>query len=523
MARPFVLEWDDFTGGYFVGESAANMPPDTWRGHNVLADPNDGMLYPATAWTTVTYSAGSPTDAATSGYVAMYSNAGTCYRIYNTSTSNTANIAKFVDATVPPTGVCAVTNTAIATCSALWSSCAWNADSILITYIPSSGANNFVVYTPSTAGTSVSSIHTNLRLIARYGEFAVGVGGATPYRLYYSSAYDPTAWDSGDYYDIGGVSAIGSVVPFGDALYIGKADGWWVLTGTLGSDVVIRRATEGYPGPTGNATGQASFGYEIQTNAVGTPFGVMFTSPQMDCTAATLAGGTVRPLNYASAPTSIYNPIFTISPGLYAVGQYPGAPANTGGTYQAVWLVDMRLGRARWSKIEVPRQASVLQGHFAQQLPGPTTAYYQPLWVDKDDTLYQSVMFPTREWWGTTTTATVHLAERRRNEPFTVKALYVEVAYPAGGSQPAVTAQVEMRGFPSIDTPGRIISTSTAFAPTTTGTVPASALYHDQNLVHAVLRLTPDTVAGTSAVPVLTFSFCKVRRVWAECETTGQG
>lgn len=531
----FTLEWDDFSGGYFTGPVAANMDPDTWRGHNVLADPNDGMLYPMTAWTTVTYSAGSPTDAynGSDRYVAMYSSPTRCYRVYDTSTSNTANVAKFASATGPPLGSgVTVTNTAISTCTRLLHSCAWDGNTILITYLPSSGANNFVVYTPSSAASAVSSIHTDLRLIARYGEFAVGVSlSGTKYRLYYSTAYDPTAWDAADYYDIGDASPISALVPFGDSLYIAKPDGWYVLTGVLGSTAVIRKATEGYPGPTGNVDLFGTYTAYTQTNAVGTPVGIMFTSPQMDCTAAVLNGGVVRPLNFAGTYNftgqSTVNPVVTISPGLYAVGRYPGVPVNDATTYQAVWLVDMRLGRPRWARIEVPYGASVLQGHFAEQLPGEASSYYQSLWIDKDDTLYVANVYPSVEWWGTTNytsgTGTVHLAERRRTDPFTVKSLYVELVWSADADAvPSVTARVEMRGYPDIDTPGRLASTAETQAPTTTATNPTAALYHDQRQVHATLRFRPDAVAGTSCVPILTFTECKIRRVWAECESVGR-
>lgn len=515
-----VLTWDDFTGGYNVGPSHAKQPENTWRGHNVVADPNDGMLYPLMAWTAVTYSSGTPTaQSAAGGNVRMFSNAGTLYRIYDTSTSNTANIAKYVDATAPPTGVCAVTNTAISTCAAFYDAVAWVTDGIYLSFLPSSGTENYARWVPSTGTLTRYTIHANMRYLARFGEFMVGVA-LNGYRLFYTTAYDPTAWDAGDYYDIGDAGPITALVPFGDALYIAKADGWYVLTGVLGSSPTIRRTGEGYPGPAG---GQL-------TTAVASPYGVLFSSPHLDCAAAVLNGDTVTPVNWAPPGDSGYGTIQTISPGLYAVGRL-GQPTNVAVDRAAVWLLDARLGSPRWGKIEVPWVTLVTttaQGNFAQLVPGATATYYQTLWVDNGVTIYLATPFPTREWWTSSAypsgTGTVHLAPRRSRDPFTPRELYVEVCWTADSdSAPSVTAQVEVRGNADLPNPGRVVSTSVTLTPTVTATNPTHALYHDDRFLYATLRATLDTPAGTEVVPILTFTECKIRRVWlTDTSSTGR-
>ena len=113
MASTPVLKWDDFTGGYHVGRSAAGQPADAWHGTNAYVNPQTGFLAATQAWSALTYTLGSPT-ADGSGYdVYLFTNGSDVYRIYLTSTANTWNICKY--ANLGGLGVQA-TNTSLSTC-----------------------------------------------------------------------------------------------------------------------------------------------------------------------------------------------------------------------------------------------------------------------------------------------------------------------------------------------------------------------------------------------------------------------
>lgn len=510
-----IIDWTDFTGGHFVGENSAHQPADTWRGRNCRADPNTGMLMPVPAWTAVTFNSGSPSAVDTGGACWMFHAAGVLYRVYDTSTANTGNIAKFASTTEPPTGPVNVTNRSIADCAGILAAVAWSSQYIYVSYYPSTGSNNWVKYTTASAAAAVSSIVDTMRLLARWGEFMVGVG-AVSYRLHFSDAYDPDTW-SGTYYDVGGPSPIGALVPFGDSLLIGKPDGWWILTGVPGDSVTIRQLTNSVPGPNGNATDVSTYGYPIQNNAIGSPYGVLFTAPSCDALLMLLNGNQARPLNYTHPPGQNFaNVIAQPTPGLYTIGRGYN-PVNDDADEMALWLMDSRLGGARWYLIGVPYASGALQHHIAEQIAGtPARAARDILWVDVDDDLY---IIPGLD--NTVGTGIVQLAERRFDQPVIIREIFVEYGWSPGASGPTVAATVEMRGHPDLTFPGRVESTSQTTTAEVTSSRPTPALYHDDTRQYAVARFPVDGPAGTGVIPHLTFTNCVIRRVWATYEPSG--
>jgi hypothetical protein len=83
------------------------------------------------------------------------------------------------------------------------------------------------------------------------------VGGASN-RIYYSDANAFTSWPAANYYAIGPAGTnLCALVPFGDALYVGALDGWYVIHGSLGSSANISLALVGRL-PVGAYVSQAS-------------------------------------------------------------------------------------------------------------------------------------------------------------------------------------------------------------------------------------------------------------------------
>jgi hypothetical protein len=96
----------------------------------------------------------------------------------------------------------------------------------------------------SDLSTTAVSTPVALSQVVRWGLFMVGVDAATPWRVYYSQvdesgpAFD--VWPANNYTDVGNHEPITALVPIGNALYVGKASGWWVLTGVLGETETVR-------------------------------------------------------------------------------------------------------------------------------------------------------------------------------------------------------------------------------------------------------------------------------------------
>ena len=62
----FRQEWNDFSGGYYVGPSAINQPRNTWTGTNVVLTDDDASVVPTNSIYEYTLTG---TDT-TSGYIA---------------------------------------------------------------------------------------------------------------------------------------------------------------------------------------------------------------------------------------------------------------------------------------------------------------------------------------------------------------------------------------------------------------------------------------------------------------------
>jgi hypothetical protein len=525
-ASSFTLEWDDFTGGYHVGPSHANQPHNTWRGTGVYCDPNDGMLNGVPDWTAITYTSGTPTTQGADTTSHLYTDGRSVWRIYMTSTANTANVCTY---SYSGAFTASITNTSISNCGVLLASVAWNGQYLFISYVPSSGTENLVRFDLTSNTITKFTTPEVLRHLARWGEFMVGGGATTGRRLFYSAAYDPTSWSSADYYDIGDFGSITAVVPFGDTLYISKSEGWWALTGVLGESVTIRRVAEGRPGTNGGLASVVGGGVWSGANgmcgAVATPDGVLFTSKQLEQTAMILNGGVVVPANHAPPDLSLsaddvtaagWRPI-RIMPGLYALTA-PGLALTTGGTAQIGWLLDANPGLPRWAKISFPYSPSIVpQGKVATYLPDHTGR--GTLFVDVSTTIYKARLYPSDDITSGGVTADVRLSPRRRVSPFVVKSLYVETCWSASAdASPALTATVEMRGWTDITSPGRIAPAAVTNPPSVESTTPTVALYHDDRFVYATKRFDLSAPAGTECVPIITFNECKIRRVWAVCQ-----
>lgn len=246
------LGWDDFSGGYYVGERSADQPRDTWTGDNIWIDPNTGYLMPmpsVQAVTSVTYTdvpddqdrTTYPVKIATSGVEAsvvwaQYETA-LAWRFWNwdqatnvvrksAATVNLASVDEWVGA-IPTLAV--DTNTLYAWFGATGAT--------MYRLTPVSGGP------PTFTTQAVGSMLTRQALWNnRMVTWAPTSSTSGWNKLYYSEASSFGAagsWPTTNFYEIGDNMPILTVVVTPQALLIGKRTGWWELRGTLGTTAAV--------------------------------------------------------------------------------------------------------------------------------------------------------------------------------------------------------------------------------------------------------------------------------------------
>jgi hypothetical protein len=84
--------------------------------------------------------------------------------------------------------------------------------------------------------------------LIRWNYNLVAVDRGVPYRLWFTLVDSAGAhfdqWPANNYIDVG-TDPITSLNPIHNALYVGKGSGWWVVTGTLGTQAFVRTVQQG--------------------------------------------------------------------------------------------------------------------------------------------------------------------------------------------------------------------------------------------------------------------------------------
>lgn len=104
---------------------------------------------------------------------------------------------------------------------------------------------NGVLYKHNVA-TSTTAITTPAPLseVVRWGYWFVGIDRNRPWRLWFSkvdaAGSDFDTWPANNYYDVGNNDPITALQPIFNTLYVGKREGWWSISGVLGTLASIR-------------------------------------------------------------------------------------------------------------------------------------------------------------------------------------------------------------------------------------------------------------------------------------------
>jgi hypothetical protein len=536
-----IVEWDDFTGGYYVGPSATQQPRNTFQGDNVTVAMDDATLIPmyqpavttltgtdvssgkiTAAWTNVS----EPVQlngvmcfvAKTSGAVYLYAIAGGTVTRHTLSSAGT--VADFVvsrPVMLTVDGNDAQTNVYIA----------GGTNNIIVQKLDANGA--LVSGGASTINiSSVASATGITRLVGLTVWGARMIGWAANSYLYFSEASAfATAWSATNYIVIGyNNDSISNVVARNFDLLVGKPSGWYVVTGVLNYSAAVRQVNNGMgviPGdPVSEWNNQVIF--NTDTGTYGWPVNLY-----------TINGARVRPVAFQRFAGNIQN--MSISKGPLGVLQVGLVDDNETTISCILWLLNQQ---ERWSRAVIPRATTASSGETLYFQPALSMQSRSDGWKSPNlsimeikypssgnpviaiHTMAVASFEPGAKTDDTPASATVRLVDYMSKVPISVTDIYVEVElaqlysssnYTGTG---VLSCTVNMK-YPLGDLPisAGNVSSSTLSYTTTISTIPGTGT----RFLGRMFRFRPDNAGhGYGFETEITFSGCKLRRVLAVTE-----
>lgn len=278
----FTMKWDDFGGGFYVGQNESKQPRSTFTGYNVNVAAHDGAAVPANqVWQVpIGTLAGSGVTISNNSVHIDNSSGGQNMRIIDTVMSNNtaytmlhrvvggnhevlgANI--IYDPTPSDTRKLAVTNAIAA--SGGWQSVAGLPSNLCIAENNAyfvAGTNLYVLTSGGTATlvTSLSISGGSNGKLAVYGDRLVYAAGNL---LVFSDALNFASWPSLNYIQIGSYSTTTEalIARYDDLVWF-RSDSVYSIYGTLGFNAATRKISEGL-----DVTSIVSVGYASDENIV---------------------------------------------------------------------------------------------------------------------------------------------------------------------------------------------------------------------------------------------------------------
>lgn len=508
MAKTFVVEYDDFSGGHYVGPSSQRQPRNTWQGLNAVAVELDGMLMADAPWepraSFSSFATQPPLnlrvdDTLTNLWWSTDSQLSWVGVLPWTGNKSQQNLAS----TSARGRVARYGNYSLAAAGGAASYAAW--DGFTLTWV------------------STVSVMTDL---VTWGQFIVGVESSASQgaRLRFSTPGFPlTNWASNDFIDIGSsTTPITALVVYGQSLYVGKPDGWWAITGVLG-----QLATTGSIVQITNE-GPSSTGYpNLLAGAVVAADGrLMFAGRNNDGTVARQANGSlIQPAGYAP---------FVANYGAWQIGGYtfvagPRDANIPNGGFSYIWI---RSPTGKW------RRSVPLSSGLASMTPfaiadGPAVSPYGYAFTSltSDPTgaaasparLLLSPADPPVALGGTTfASATVTLAEYQSNNRFRIKNVIAELdlGTTALNAPRTIGVQINTPGVP-VEAASSSVAFSAAASTSQTSTLSALASTAGQRVT--VRFQATDGAPTFTAIPVVTLKGVKLRRLTMHCEEVVEG
>lgn len=362
----FNIEWRDFTGGHFVGPVGTDQPKDTWRGEQACVSTADGMLMPAAVLEDVTPSGtkgwgvgdvrspsqwGAPVMVTSSWHVvaggphqvvvwAYFQGSGTFDWVVAAS-----NGAQTQEQVLAGTGAAYQFPT---TRPAVWPSDSNAATVYIPTRVGPAFTTNRIRWYQLNLGASLAATTIGdaalpfgpgyCSVLEKWQEWLVAAQSGSN-RLWWSDPGAPQTWQATSFIEVGDAAPITAIVPFANQLYIGKAKGWFVLSGVLGGGEVVRQL-DVTNGPNG---------YFVAPVANG----IMFDSPDLGISHVVQSGLRTPIVNHTKpdADDMGVHQVCPIADRLIAAGGGPLNSTSATVTYPTFsWIYD----NGRWSKLTMP-------------------------------------------------------------------------------------------------------------------------------------------------------------------------
>lgn len=395
MAADFIVDYDDFSGGLYVGSTVTKMPKNTWVGDNVLSCEVDGTLMPAGAWVPRSDAAvvSSPPPHPSAG-VRVFSDLFAT-GLFGCDGANLFEETVDVDATHHAWDVAGR-----AAHVAPLGAPTFARMGPYVVFANLSG-NALYLYNQSTGIVTTPSTPTVINSPTVFGEFVVGFANDT---LWWSAPTDPTSWPATNFVQVGSSgNGITALVVVGSSLMVGKTDGWWQVTGVLGSsETIVQAATEGTPA-----------GAVVASDGL-----LAFPGRKFDGSAVrVLRGSVVSTLAYQEAPVPTLNAI-------YQAGGYMMLAGTLG-------QILVRSPSGRWHRLNAAHQ----NGLFVIGLANTPAAHpFGYAWLGTtvgNGFPYRYLLAPLNPPMTATPTAfasgTANLNEYRRATRFKIKEVIVEL------------------------------------------------------------------------------------------------
>lgn len=534
MARSMV-EWDDFTGGYYVGPSATKQPRNTFSGDNVTVAMDDATLIPMYA---CIYTAMSGTDV-TGG------------KILNTGWTDVSRPAElnglicFVAKTAGSVYLYAISSAAVVkryTITLSGSVASFQISTPLMIAVPNStnvqvviagDADRIVSYslvatpTGSETQTNIAVPALNLTSATRlYGLCIWGarmIGWSNNAIIYFSDAGAIATWTGTNYISIGyGEDGISSVVPRNFDLIVGKPTGWYSITGVLNYSATVRQVNNGLGIVADDPVAEwnNSVIFNTDTGTIGFPINLY-----------TVNGARVQPMAFQRFTGNIQN--LYMAKGPLGVLQVCHTVDDDNDVDGRIWILNQQ---SRWSKTVITSNTGVV-GNEVRYYPTFAVQSRSSNWTDPSlhvleynvtkkaialQVLPVASFEPGKNLDLTPSTATVRLVDFMSKVPISVTDVYIEIenAQLTGGYNYSGSGQlsctVNMK-YPLGDLPlsvGDISSTTLSYV-TDLGTMPGSGT----RFLGRMYRFKPDNAGHAYGFEVaITFAGCKIRRVIAFIE-----
>lgn len=531
-----VVEWDDFTGGYYVGPSATKQPRNTFTGDNVTVAMDDAAMIPAYE---VAAFAMNGTDV-TSGV------------ILNTNLTGVGQ----------PAMVLGVTAFTAKTSSAAYLYVITYAGAVSrLTLSLNGSVANFVLSKPvmvttQTGGNIEIYVPGDLSRIIKYtidtsgtvlsGPTVISVGGilgtandqvyglavwgarmicwASSSIICFSGANDfsPVAgWPTQNFIYVGwSQDPVSTVIPRNYDLIVGKPSGWYSVSGVLDYSASVRQINNGLgvmrDDPTCEFNNQVVF--STDTGTIAFPVNLY-----------TVNGARVSPMafqRFGGIPQNMT--LAKCSVGTLAMCYTNDNDTSVDGF---LWTLNQQ---GRWARSIISNATAAVTGDSVTYMPvsqvqSRGTGWFPDISILEWNATQKKIAFhymeiatfePGKNDDGTASSATAKLADYMSQVPITVTDVYVEAevvqllaSYNYTGNS-AISCQVNMK-FPPADlalSVGDVTSSNQTLSPVSGSTIPGTGT----RFMGRVFRFRPDNPGyGYGFEVQINFSGMKVRRVMA--------